>query len=198
MHCLIHTICFLLKYCRNMSLDLICSTPCVKKNVLINNSIGFSHFWFCFSVLCPTFLRSLDSIIQYLILMIFKNMWTRPWCGVNWKKLLWDSTTTTDGWGRSTPPCRSIASSTQMSSQPHAGNKEDSCETLLLQSMGGNSPPNHAEVLPHRHRRAHSHTQVINKAAVRLYYHNRWVWMVHPTVQKYCLIDTDELTATRR
>jgi hypothetical protein len=37
----------------------------------------------------------------------------------------------------------------------------------------------------------------LKKAAVRLYYYNRWVGTVHPTVQKYCLIDTDELTATR-
>jgi hypothetical protein len=40
--------------------------------------------------------------------------------------------------------------------------------------------------------------QVIHKAAVRLYYYNRWVETIHPTVQKYCLIDTDELTATCR
>ena len=33
---------------------------------------------------------------------------------------------------------------------------------------------------------------------LRVYYHNRWVQTVHPTVQKYCLIDTDQVTSTRK
>ena len=33
---------------------------------------------------------------------------------------------------------------------------------------------------------------------LRVYYHNRWVQTVHPTVQKYCLIDTDPVTSTRK
>jgi hypothetical protein len=39
---------------------------------------------------------------------------------------------------------------------------------------------------------------VINKAAVRLYYHNPWVGTFHTIVKKYCFINTDELMATRR
>jgi hypothetical protein len=42
------------------------------------------------------------------------------------------------------------------------------------------------------------HMQVINKAAVRLYYYHRWVGTVQPAMQKDCLIDTDELTSTCR
>ena len=38
----------------------------------------------------------------------------------------------------------------------------------------------------------------INKKVLRIYYQNRWVQTVHPTVQKYCLIQTDELMQTRR
>ena len=33
---------------------------------------------------------------------------------------------------------------------------------------------------------------------LRVYYHHRWVQTVHPTVQKYCLIDTDPTTSTRK
>jgi hypothetical protein len=77
--------------------------------------------------------------------------------------------------------------------------KEGSCETLLLQPVGGDSPPHCAEVLPHRHRQSHCHPQVTNKAAGGLYYfyrtatpfyhYNWWVGRVHPTMQKYCLIE---------
>ena len=37
-----------------------------------------------------------------------------------------------------------------------------------------------------------------DKKLLRVYYHNRWVQTVHPTVQKYCLVDTDPTTSTRR
>ena len=37
-----------------------------------------------------------------------------------------------------------------------------------------------------------------DKKLLRVYYHNRWVQTVHPTVQKYCLVDTDSVTSTRR
>ena len=36
----------------------------------------------------------------------------------------------------------------------------------------------------------------LKKAVLRVYYYNRWVHTVHPTVQKYCLIE--EQAATRR
>ncbi len=107
---------------------------------------------------------------------------------------LWDSTTKTGEWGRSSPPCRSIASLKQTSSPPHAGNKQGSCETLLPQPVGGDGPPHCAEVLPHQHRWAHSHPQVKNKAAMRLYYYSWWVGTVQPAMQKDCLIDTDKFT----
>jgi len=38
----------------------------------------------------------------------------------------------------------------------------------------------------------------IKKKVLRIYYYNRWVQTVHPTVQKYCLIETEEITSTRR
>ena len=33
---------------------------------------------------------------------------------------------------------------------------------------------------------------------VRVYYHARWVQTVHPSVQKYCLVDTDPVTGARK
>eukprot|EP00090_Calanus_glacialis_P043171 TRINITY_DN7638_c0_g1_i1.p1 TRINITY_DN7638_c0_g1~~TRINITY_DN7638_c0_g1_i1.p1 ORF type:complete len:1395 (-),score=231.54 TRINITY_DN7638_c0_g1_i1:680-4864(-) len=38
----------------------------------------------------------------------------------------------------------------------------------------------------------------IDKKLLRVYYHNRWVQTVHPTIQKYCLIESDPVTSTRK
>jgi len=38
----------------------------------------------------------------------------------------------------------------------------------------------------------------LDKKLLRVYYHNRWVQTVHPTVQKYCLIESDLVTSTRK
>jgi len=38
----------------------------------------------------------------------------------------------------------------------------------------------------------------IDKSLLRVYYHNRWVQTVHPVIQKYCLIESDPVTSTRK
>jgi len=38
----------------------------------------------------------------------------------------------------------------------------------------------------------------IDKKLLRVYYHNRWVQTVHPTIQKYCLIESDPVTSSRK